>query len=184
MTIINEYLSYLSEEEDKEEKKSKWKDRLKKYGKYAAGAAAVGVAAYAGSKVVKDKIEKKKHPFKYMVKKKVKKVLKNRSKKEKSWHVDYDKKKADKAARKAEKRRQAEKRHKRNVETTKSKYDRWKKERERGQDKITRQRWLDKLQNKLKSDESKKPGWFERRRNKKKEKGVVSKLKTKVGLDD
>lgn len=46
MNLLSEYLGYLHEEDEK--KKSTWKDKLKKYGKYAVGAAAVGAAAYGG----------------------------------------------------------------------------------------------------------------------------------------
>jgi len=172
MTILNEYLSYLNEED--KEKKSKLKDKLKKYGKYALGAAAVGAAAYVGSKAI-DKHNQSK-------------TLRGRFNKKtrEGWENAKDrmaKAREERKERAAEKIKQKEKRHKRNVETTKSKYKRWKRSRERAQDTITRQGWLDKLQDKVKGDEGKKPGIIKRWKNRRKEKSIVKKLKYKVGLD-
>jgi len=175
MNILNEYLSYLDEEEKEgEEKKSKWKDRLKKYGKVALGAAAVGAAAYAGNKAYE------KHKYSKTLSGKL-------SNKYKSVVSDYKKNKAAKtkvkAQKKADKEQDKADRLQRNKTTTASKYKRWKKERERAQDKITRDRWLNKLQSKVKGDEGKKPGFFKKWKDKRKEKGIVKKLKYKVGLD-
>ena len=170
MNILNEYLSYLNEEEKEgKEKKSKWKDRLKKYGKIA-----VGAAAYVGNKAYeKHKYNKS---FKGKIVNKYEKVVDNYKKNKASKKAIADKRAADKAKDKAD-------RLQRNKATTTSKYKRWKKERERAQDKITRDRWLDKLQSKVKGDEGKKPGFFKKWKDKRKEKGIVKKLKYKVGLD-
>lgn len=173
MTILNEYLSYLNEED--KEKKSKWKDRLKKYGKIAAGAAVAGAVAYAGKKAY-DKNQYNKS-FKGKVVNKTKDVVKDFSDKRKE-------NKKIKAKRKQDKKDAKIRRAKRNENVTKNRYKNWKRDRERAQDQITRDRWLDKLQDKVKGDESKKPSFFKRRRNKRKEKGIIKKLKYKVGIDD
>lgn len=179
MTILNEYLSYLDEAED-DKKKSKWKDRIKKYGKYVVGAAAVGAAAYAGKKAY-DKTNQKKSTFGNLVKKH--KDWRDKSNKEFKDKIERAKnnvaqEKAAKAARKVEKAKAKADRDIRNKEMTKSKYKRWEREKEREKDERTREKWLKSLQDK--KNKSDKKGTIDKTIDKVKDWSVVRKLNKKL----